>query len=650
MNDLDEIKREIKDRISIEELIGRYIRVERSGRNGFKALCPFHNDSKPSLSIVPDKQFYHCFTCGAGGDIFKFVVDYEGIPFGEALKKLAHEAGVELKAGDKKKRDRLEQLFDVMKDSHIYYKSNILNPIVKEYLKERNIDLEWAKEFGIGYATSSWEALKTYLLSRGASLKVIKELGLISDSKNGKTFDKFRNRMLLPFRNDSGYVVGYTGRIIESQEDKESDFVAAKYMNSPETAIYHKSKVLFGFYKSKDAIRESKTVILVEGNLDFISLYYRGVKNVVAISGTAFSDEQAKKIKRLADNAILMLDSDSAGQKASLKMVGILLNSNLNVEGVSLPKGEDPDSYIQKIGTDNFKKFIKDKKVNFLEYQKNIYDQQYPKGLPSEVKIDLIKQVNDISDFVKDEMKKINLKYEMKRLLNIGENELNEYLTVLDKQAKINLKKSKSNFKNSNKNYSHDNYYSSIANSQNSEDNIGAFRNNSEITSINSNDITSFEEHHLDEDRDYLATYITFLLKYPEKIAIFRDEVKLSDLGHGWDEMFFILFELFNTDDNKHIENDYIAKVLESKIPKYYVNKFIEKQRLNEFKYLDNLKKLISERTNIVDDSGPLSIIVAQANEQSREREIKKLEESGKITFKNIIRDIIKKRSKKKRR
>ncbi len=608
MNDLDSIKRDIKDRVAIDELIGRYIRLERSGRNSYKCLCPFHDDSTPSMSIVPDKQFYHCFTCGAGGDIFKFLVDYEGISFGEALKKLAHEAGVELKQTDQKKRDRLEQLYDIMKSTDAYYRSNITNQKALKYLSERDIDLEWAKDFGIGFATENWEGLKNYLLSNGHQISLIKSLGLVSES-NGKSFDKFRNRLLLPFKNDSGYVVGYTGRVIE--EDPNSEVKLAKYMNSPESDIYHKGKILFGFNKSKDAIREAKEVIIVEGNLDFISLYYRGVKNVVAISGTAFSDEQAMKIKRLADNAILMLDSDSAGQKASLKMVGVLLSHDIAVEGVSLPETEDPDSYIKKVGVEGFKNFVKENKVNFLEYEKNIYDKIYPNGLPIDIKISLIKRATEISSFIKDEMVSLNVKYEMRRLLDIGEKEFEEYQKIINKKQSTEPPKVITNF--------------------------GTINKDTETKNI---------PYQVDNSRDYLATYLTFLLKYPKYIGLLRDEVIYEDLGEDWNKMYGVLFELFSVDDNKHIEMDFDSRIFESEIPKEIINKYMQKVNSNEFKFIDKYNNLVASRSNPVDTSDPMHLITAKVDSEIREKEIAKLEDRIEVTFREIIKNIHKVRRK----
>ena len=359
-------KDQVKENLSITEVVSTYIRLEKSGAQ-FRARCPFHNERTPSFYVSPERKSFHCFGCQTHGDIFTFVEKIENIPFVEALKILADRAGVILTNREKSKEET--RLISLLKDATEHFESNFMkSPEAREYILGRGITEETVKTFHIGYAKNEWRDLFMFLAQKGYQPEEMMEAGVVIEAKddNGKTkgwYDRFRGRVMFPIRNVSGATVGYSGRIMPSLVDPT--VAQGKYVNTPETPLYHKSKILFGYDTAKKTMAEQKTVVVVEGQMDLCMSYQAGVHNTVAVSGTAFTDEHIHIIKRFCDSVILSFDSDSAGQSA-LKKTGLLcLLGGIDVYVVGDIGTKDPADLIK----DSPEKWLKavEKKKHIVE-------------------------------------------------------------------------------------------------------------------------------------------------------------------------------------------------------------------------------------------------------------------------------------------
>jgi DNA primase len=341
---------EIKNKLNIVDVINAYVPLKKSG-NSYKGVCPFHKEKSPSFIVSEDIQHYRCFGCGKSGDIFNFIMEYEGLEFKEALNVLAEKAGVEIKAfsgeSEKKNRDENERLLKINQTATALYHNLLTNhPLGKNgliYLKKRGISKEIIEEFNLGYAPNSWDSLSKILVKEKFSSQEIDKSGLARFRKNNKdTYDLFRARLMVPLVDHLGRVVGFAGRALLKEQNP-------KYINSPETPLYHKEKFLFGLYNAKKFISEKDYAIIVEGNFDMISLYQHGYKNVVASSGTALTVAQINLIKRYTSNLYFLFDADEAGVKASLRGAEIAEPLGVNISVVVLGNNvKDPDELMQK--------------------------------------------------------------------------------------------------------------------------------------------------------------------------------------------------------------------------------------------------------------------------------------------------------------
>ncbi|NCC95405.1 MAG: DNA primase [Synergistales bacterium] len=340
----DDVKR-IKDRLDIVDVIGDYVKLTRSGQN-HKGLCPFHDEKTPSFHVSQARQTWHCFGCGKGGDVFTFVMEKEGLTFGEALDSLSKRAGIALQSVSDIGKDR-RNLYDVMEYvAGIYCRSltGAQGNVAQAYLSRRSIDREFWSSFQLGWAPPSWD----FLIKEGRNSKLIDSnemvrCGLIIEGERG-FYDRFRGRVIFPIKDISGKTVAFGGRIIDGD--------GAKYLNSPETEIYSKRRTLYLIDKAKSAIREKGHAILVEGYFDAIRAHIRGFHQTVATLGTALTEDQASIIKRLADRVYICYDADGAGQNASIRGMYILQSAGLSVKVVRLPKGKDPDDILSSPGGD----------------------------------------------------------------------------------------------------------------------------------------------------------------------------------------------------------------------------------------------------------------------------------------------------------
>lgn len=336
-------KDQIKENLSITDVVSTYIRLEKSGAQ-FRARCPFHNEKTPSFYVSPERRSFHCFGCQASGDIFSFVEKIENIPFFEALKILADRAGISLKDSQKNKEE--SRLISLLKETTLHFEENLKRSSEgREYLLSRGLTEETIKTFHIGFAKNEWRDLFIFLASKGYSPEEMEEAGLMIKTEKGY-YDRFRGRVMFPIRNVSGATVGYSGRILPSLVDPS--VAQGKYVNSPETSLYHKSKILFGYDTAKKVMNETKEVVIVEGQMDLCMSYQSGIENTIAVSGTAFTDDHINLIKRFCDRVILSFDSDNAGQNALKKSAMLCLLAGLDVYVVGDLGTKDPADLIMQ--------------------------------------------------------------------------------------------------------------------------------------------------------------------------------------------------------------------------------------------------------------------------------------------------------------
>lgn len=330
---------EIKEKIDIVQVIGSYIEVKPAGRN-FKARCPFHGEKTPSFMISPDRQTWHCFgSCNEGGDVFSFLMKYENIEFYEALKILAEKAGVELKKLSPEDQKQFGILYDINDAVKEFYKQQLQqNPKILEYIKSRGLINETVQEFELGFAPQSWDAATIYLTGKGFKPQDIERAGINFRTERGTYVDRFRGRIMFPIWNHTGKVVGFTGRIMPEYDNGET----GKYINSPETPIFNKSRVLYGFNKAKNHIREMQFALLVEGQMDLLMCVQDGLKNAVATSGTALTADHLKTLKKQTENVMFSFDNDEAGQKAAERSIDLAKGLDFNVKILSLGEYKDP--------------------------------------------------------------------------------------------------------------------------------------------------------------------------------------------------------------------------------------------------------------------------------------------------------------------
>lgn len=362
------ISEEIKSRLDIVDIVREYMPNLKPVGVNFTALSPFKREKHPSFVVSPEKQIWHCFSTGKGGDVFTFVMEIEGISFVEALRLLAQKAGVTLRREDLAAQSQRNKLLDIMEEAVNFYHKNLMEGSnaawARDYLKKRGLDGETAAEWQIGYSAESWADLIDFLKKKGFSDKEILLAGL-SIKKEGKNifYNRFRDRIMFPICDVNGNTVAFSARINPKKEEVEK---VGKYINSPETFLYNKSKILFGLDKAKQAIREKDLAIAVEGQMDVITAHRAGFKNVVAISGTALTSEQLNLLKRYSDNVALAFDMDEAGHMAADRGISTAFGMEVNIKVITLPFGKDPDEVIKK-DPEGFKEAVKNAR-HIMEY------------------------------------------------------------------------------------------------------------------------------------------------------------------------------------------------------------------------------------------------------------------------------------------
>ncbi len=378
----DQILDEIQNKVNIVEVISAYVPLKKAGRN-YKGLCPFHHEKTPSFMVSQDKQIYHCFGCGAGGNAFSFLMRQERLEFPEAVRLLAEKAGIRLPSssyGDKASSSLANKIYEVNELACSFYQANLAgDKDASGYLNSRGIGQEAVKSFRLGIAPKAWDGLLNFLKAKGVSLEIIEKAGLIIPSDRGGHYDRFRERVTFPIFDLRSRILGFGARVMDSS--------LPKYVNSPETVVYSKGQNLYGFNFSKEDIKKANYAIVVEGYMDFILPFQAGVRNIVATLGTALTGDQARLLKRFAKTCVIVYDPDEAGESASLRNLDIFIKEGLGVYIAALKKGYDPDSFVRNFGVEGFREVIKEAK-NLFDYKLELLSQRFnPNDIHGKVEI-----------------------------------------------------------------------------------------------------------------------------------------------------------------------------------------------------------------------------------------------------------------------
>lgn len=391
---------EIRNNLDIVDVISGYLPLTSKGKNYF-GVCPFHDDHSPSMSVSKEKQIYTCFSCGATGNVFKFIQDYENISFLEAVKKCADMAGIILDIGQAKTTNKNQELYDIYELSQKFYQNNInteLGKKAREYLHNRKLNDDIIKEFGIGLSLNDRNMLTKLLKSKKYDDKTLIRSGLVNES-DYDIHDVYRNRIMFPLYDLNGKVIGYNGRVYNGEKEN-------KYVNSKETDIFKKRNLLYNYHRAKEECRKKKSVIIMEGPMDVIRAYTIDVKNCVAALGTAFGSEQAMLIRKLSSNVILCFDGDDAGLKATKSAITELGKLGITPKIVRLEDNSDPDEYIIKNGKDKFISKINNP-MNIMEFKESLLKQEYNLNNTEELASyinTMIKEINKIDDDILKEV------------------------------------------------------------------------------------------------------------------------------------------------------------------------------------------------------------------------------------------------------
>ena len=425
----------------VEEVIGDFVQLKKAGSN-FKGLSPFSEERTPSFMVSPVKQIWKDFSTGKGGTVVSFLMEHEHFTYPEAIKYLAKKYNIEVEETvqsneEKEAAGERESMYLVSEYANTYFqntlhKTDAGKAIGLSYFKERGFTEETIKKFQLGYSTENWSGLTDAALKKGYLLKYLENTGL-TIVKEGKQFDRFKGRVMFPIHSMSGRVLGFGGRILAKNEK------AAKYLNSPESDIYHKSKVLYGVYYAKQTIAKEDNCYLVEGYTDVIQFHQTGIKNVVSSSGTALTSEQIRLVNRLTKNITVLFDGDAAGIRASLRGIDLILEQGMNVKVCTFPEGEDPDSFAKQNTHEELQKYLKDNAKDFIAYKASLLMQEANNDPIAKADLirDMITSISKISDQIKQEL----YIRECARIMDISEEVLFSTLAQMNKKAQFEANK-----------------------------------------------------------------------------------------------------------------------------------------------------------------------------------------------------------------
>ena len=396
----------VQQAADIIEVIGDFVSLKKRGAN-YIACCPFHNEKTPSFNVSPSRGIYKCFGCGKAGDAVRFVMDIEGIGFAEAIRFLAQKYGIEVQEAESTPEDvaaqnERESLYIVLNFAKNFYQQQLTQTdegqsIGLSYFKERGFLDKTIQDFDLGYSPDVWDALTKAAQKQGFSLDILEKAGLTIRKDDGKTFDRFRGRVVFPIHNVAGKVIAFGARTLKADKNQP------KYLNSPETEVYHKSSILYGIAQAKNAMRNEDVCYLVEGYTDVVSLHQAGISNVVASSGTSLTLEQIKLIGRFTQHVTMLYDGDAAGIKASLRGTDMILEEGLNVKVVVFPDGEDPDSYVRRVGSEAFRAYIQAKANDFITFKAELSIKEAGSDpfKRAEIIRDMVESISKIPDSIK---------------------------------------------------------------------------------------------------------------------------------------------------------------------------------------------------------------------------------------------------------
>ena len=378
---------ELVARNPIEDVVGQYVQLKRSGANMF-GLCPFHGEKTASFSVAPDKGIYYCFGCHKGGGVINFMMEVEGLSYPDAVRNLAKRAGLEVPEDDQyqNRYQQQERLWALMKEAGRFFHEQLYSPAGKaclEYIAKRGLSKSIVTRFGVGYAPDSWNALVDAMKKKGYTDKELRDADLVGE-KNGRIYDRFRNRLMFPIIDVRGNVIGFGGRVLDDSKPK--------YLNSNETLIFNKRKNLFGLNFAKKT--KESSIILVEGNIDVITLHQYGFDNAVASLGTSLTEEQVALLSRYTEQVVLTYDADEAGQRAAQRAIPMLEKAGIRVKVLKMKDAKDPDEFLHKFGPDRFRMLLEDS-ANRVEYQLNAIRSKYDLGL-DEQKVRFVQEAADL--------------------------------------------------------------------------------------------------------------------------------------------------------------------------------------------------------------------------------------------------------------
>ncbi len=439
---------EIYDAARIEEVVGDYVHLKKRGAN-YLGLCPFHNEKTPSFIVSPAKGIYKCFGCSAGGNAVSFVMDLEHISYPEALKQLAKKYQIQIEEEEvspeqKQRLNKRENLYLLNEFAENYFRKQLNTQqgqlVAQPYIKDRKISTQSVETFKIGFLANIKDGFTKHALNNGYSKELLEETGL-SIFRDGHGFDRYRDRLIFPIHSLSGRTIGFGARIFKN--DKK----LAKYVNSPESDVYHKSKILYGILQAKKSIVKQDYCILVEGYTDVVALHQAGIENVVASSGTALTKDQVRLIKRFTDNLTVIFDGDNAGIKASIRGIDIILEFGLNVNVLLLPEGEDPDSFSKGKTEDELKGYIKSHSQNFVDFKIDLFKREGDQSIVEKTKWlrSIIKSISKVPDplkrtvFIQDAAPK--LEFDEKVLFNELDNQIKQKFDEDKKEEEREVKR-----------------------------------------------------------------------------------------------------------------------------------------------------------------------------------------------------------------
>ena len=579
---------EIKEKVNIVDVIGQYIRLEKRGNNFF-GKCPFHDDNNPSLSVSQSKRFYKCFSCGAKGDVIKFISDFEKIPYIQAIKKAAYIANVELNITDFNEDLVEKKYFEIMQEAKNFFKV-VLNNTTEgkealNYLTERGISKEITERFNIGLASSKENLLFTALTKEKNRLPLdLIELGLVKVRNNNEYYDLFRNRIVFPITNNKGKTVGFSGRIYRNYSLNES-----KYINSPETSIFKKSNILYNFYESSNEIRVKKNVFIFEGFMDVIAAYKAGINNTVATMGTALTKDHVYNLKKITSSVTLCFDGDEAGIEATKKAIKIFTEANFEINAVLIPDHLDPDEYLKKYGEKALYKILIEDQTNVVEYLFKIYSNNIDYNNINSIEKFKISIFDILKIYNSNTINEIYIK-KISKLLNL---DFNTILLDFNKHSSFKIKEKVPEKIITKKNYSIESYKVGCANSEKNLI-VLAFSDKSDCSYImkklDNRKVLSTNREILCEIENYWNLYkfmdkTSFISKYLNPNLVDEFECILKNFSFG-----------DKTKENK-IPIEKLDNLINHVIQYSVVEKIFNDENLSQTEKIIQIKKIIKKRS-----------------------------------------------------